>query len=451
MELTILAIDIGTTSMKVGIFKIVRNKIELVSEQSEPYSINTYNDGQFCDIEPVKWINALKKICLNIGEDKLKNIDLLSISGTTPGITFLDKELQVIYPAILMLDQRSRKEAASIIDLIGEKKLLEETGNLPVPGGCSLASILWIKNNHPDIFNRTRYFAHSNTFLGGWLTGNYKIDPSSASLTALYNTARNDFSWNKDIADTFSVNIKTLPDIIPSYETLGRLKKDLAIELGLKKRPHVIIGGNDAVLAALSAGVKSAGDIININGTCEITMVCLPRCIGSKNYNVRAHVIEGKWLTLHVLNAGGKAYEWFHSVFCSEMTIKDFFSVFVSKALNQSFAEQVNEEYIPYLMGSRYSLEPLTASFKNINIETTREDILRSVTKSLCKYQSKHIKEISKKIKIKNKIFVTGGCINDVIIEAKKKWMIDGKYVFKRQSSLKGAALLAKMFMERHK
>ncbi|MHC4171047.1 MAG: hypothetical protein ACYSWQ_29255 [Planctomycetota bacterium] len=90
-----------------------------------------------------------------------------------------------------------------------------------------------------------------------------------------------------------------LPEIVPAYESVGRVSKALSRELGLRKEPPVLIGGNDAVLAAFSLGIDEPGDIINVNGTCEITLVCLDKCLASANYNIRAHVLPDRWLTLH--------------------------------------------------------------------------------------------------------------------------------------------------------
>ena len=233
-----------------------------------------------------------------------------------------------------MLDQRSRREAADIIAAVGLDRLLAETANQPAAGGCSLASILWIREHEPEAFRRTACFGHSNTFIAKWLTGRFAIDPSSASLSALYNTVRNDLTWNRGIAAEVGLDPGVLPEVIPSQESAGRVRAELAAELGLTRRPPVIIGGNDAVLAAYDAGVREPGQVINVNGTCEITLVCLPKCHPSTEYNIRAHVLPGRWLTLYVMNAGGKAFEWFQQLFCSEMPFERFWSDFLPSALS---------------------------------------------------------------------------------------------------------------------
>ena len=201
---SILGVDIGTTSMKMAVFRPKGSTLTPVRQFSREYEVNIYNDGLFGDIEQGKWKQAFAAGCTAM-RDVITDVDIISLSGTTPGLTLMDKNGDALYPAILMLDQRSRSQARLIIETIGLDYLLKTTGNMPVAGGCSLASILWIKDNLPEVFDKTFMFGHSNTFLAHWLTGSFAIDPSSASLTALYNTVRNDLAWNENIASTFGI------------------------------------------------------------------------------------------------------------------------------------------------------------------------------------------------------------------------------------------------------
>lgn len=441
---TILAIDIGTTALKMGVYTTEGTPagLRLEKDFSRGYVINTYNDGLFGDIEPEKWCAAITEGCRSLAE-YMGEVDAVSLSGTTPGMTAMDSDGRAVYPAILMLDQRSRTEAASIIDRIGLDELLGVTANMPVAGGCSLASILWIRNHEPEAFAKAAVFGHSNTYVARWLTGEFAIDPSSASLTALYNTVANDLTWNTEIAKEFGLAESNLPALLPAHGSPGRVTEALAAELGLTRRPPVVIGGNDAVLAAYSAGITGPGDVINVNGTCEITLVCLPRCYPSKGYNIRAHVIPGRWLTLYVMNAGGKAFEWFRSVFCSEMGEREFFGTFLAGAIDAWLDRTSAVTYVPFLMGSRYSQLPLRAGFTGMSQETTREELAAALVRGLAEYQREHLKEIGLEVPLSDTIRVTGGAVDDAVLRAKRKWMRNCGYEYVEQSSLRGAAMLA--------
>ena len=323
------------------------------------------------------------------------------------------------------------------------------TGNMPVAGGCSLASILWLKEHEPQIYAKTALFGHSNTWFGGWLTGNYAIDPSSASLTALYNTVKNDYAWNTEIAGVFGISLDQLPPVIPASHTIGRVSGELSEKLGLTREPYVLIGGNDAVLAAWSAGINEPGEVINVNGTSEITLICLDRCLASPNYNVRVHVLPRRWLTLHVMNAGGTALEWFREVFCMDMNQRDYYERFLPTSVEEWLEKESSVQYVPYLLGSRYSLNPLKAEFKGLTRQTSRSEMLAAMVKGLYGYQGQHIQEIvNQGVAVRDEIILTGGAVSDILIQTKKKWMWESRYVLQEQSSLRGAAMLGEKFLE---
>lgn len=433
--------------MKLGVFQLTDGTLSLVEQFHQEYEVNIYNDGLFGDVEQDKWKQAFSAGCKALG-DIVAKVDVICLSGTTPGLTAMDKNGEALYPAILMLDQRSRRQAKLIIETIGMDYLLSNTANVPVAGGCSLASILWLKENAPEVFSQTHKFGHSNTYFARWLTGSFAIDPSSASLTALYNTVRNNLTWNEAIARAFGISLEQLPPIIPASQSVGRVRRPLARELGLTKEPAVLIGGNDAVLAAYSVGINTPGDIINVNGTCEITLVCLDRCLPSGNYNIRAHVLPNRWLTLHVLNAGGIALDWFRSVFCSELDARAFYDQFLPEAVDRWIDRESSVVYIPYLLGSRYSLEPLKAQLLGLTRQTTREEILAAIVRGLCEYQKAHLEEIGQSVFLGDTIQVTGGAVSPALIRAKSKWMRDCRYVLNEQSSMKGAAMLGQEYLE---
>ena len=443
----ILSVDIGTTAMKMGVFLEFQNNLNLLRQFSREYPINTYNDGLFSDIEQEKWQSAFAAGCKEMS-DFMPEIDVIAFSGTTPGLTAMDREGTALYPAILMLDQRSRPQAQRIIDSIGMQKLLNVTANMPVAGGSSLAGILWIKDNLPEIFNKTHVFGHSNTFMARWLSDKFAMDPSSASLTAMYNTVSNDRTWNKEILDTFGIEISRLPELIPAYHSTGRMRANLANQFGLSKEPPVVIGGNDAVLAAYSVGIRQPGEIFNINGTCEITMVCLPKCFPSRKYNIRTHVLPERWFSFYVMNAGGKALEWFKNLFCCEMTEEKFYMDFIPRAIDLWLNRESGVAYIPYLMGSRYSLEPLKAEFRGLTPETSREELLAALVRGLYEYQRENLKEVSIEMPLADEILVSGGAVNEALIRAKTRWMRNCSYRFETESSLKGAAMLGRKYLK---
>jgi sugar (pentulose or hexulose) kinase len=149
------------------------------------------------------------------------------------------------------------------------------------------------------------------------------------------------------------------------------------------------------------------------------------------------------------MNAQGKAFEWFKNLFCAEMPVDTFFKDFMPAAIDQWLSKTSGVGYVPYLMGSRCSLEALKAEFSGLTPETSRAEMLAAMVRGLCEYQREHLKEIALDVLLKNEILVSGGAVNPSLINAKKKWMRNCEYIFETESSLKGAALLGRRYLER--
>ncbi len=443
MSIKILAIDVGTTNFKMGIFN---ESLTMEEVYQQNYEVDIFNEEK-AEIDPEIWWQQLIKGCKSFGK-KLAEVDLVSFSVTTPGLVAMDEIGNALTKAILFLDQRSHSQALAIRTKIGEDKLLEKACNLPVSGGSSLSSILWIKENLPEVYKQTFKFGHTNTFLIHKLTGKWAIDPSTTSITGLYNTRDNDLSWNSEFLKELTLSEDQLPELFQSFQSVGQIDPEVAELTGLPSSCKVLCGGNDAVLSAFSAGINKPGDILHISGTCDIMMVCLDKPVGSAGYNIRSHILPGLWMTLFVLNTGGKSLDWFQSVFCSEMTDEQFYNEYIPKVIEDKIGKDV-PFYEPYLQGSRYSVQALKASFSGIDVNTSRDDFLISVLKGNNLYMSSHLSEVSEVVRLSSKIKLTGGAQNIRNMDlVKRKWIGDYQFEYIDQSSLQGAAMLGKIYFE---
>jgi len=282
----ILAIDVGTSALKIGVFG---PDLDKRCEAQRTYAPHIYDRGK-ADIEPAAWWEALRECCAECASG-LAGVGVVSLSVTTPGLTPMAADGTALAPAVLFLDGRSHDQSAAIRDLVGERRFLAETCNLPVSGGSSLSSILWFRDEQPEVWAAAAKFGHCNTYLVKRMTGHWAIDPSTVSITGLYNTARNDLTWNRAVLDLARIPDAKLPPLVHSHERVGRLLPAVAAELGLPDGCSVLCGGNDAVLAALSGGLTEPGDVNIISGTCDIANVCTDRPIASPAFNVRCHVV----------------------------------------------------------------------------------------------------------------------------------------------------------------
>ena len=78
----------------------------------------------------------------------------ISFGGQMHGLVILDKEDQVIRPAILWNDGRTWEENDYLNHVIGKERLSEYTANISFTG-FTAPKILWVKNKEPENFART--------------------------------------------------------------------------------------------------------------------------------------------------------------------------------------------------------------------------------------------------------------------------------------------------------
>jgi sugar (pentulose or hexulose) kinase len=446
----ILAVDVGTTGFKLAVFT---PELDELARFIRSYPINVY-DRVKADVDAEMWWNALKEGCTAVAEH-LHDVGVISFSVTTPGLTPMDEDGNAQGPGVLFFDGRSHRQSRAIRAKVGDDWFLEHACNLPVSGGSSLSSILWIRDEQPEIWERTAMFGHTNTYLIKRLTGEWAIDPSTTSITGLYNTRDNDLTWNTPVLEAAGIEPGRLPPLRHSHEAVGTVLPEVAAELGLPSDVQVLTGGNDAVLAALSGGVTENGEIISIIGTAEITYVCVDAPVASPNFNVRCHVVPDRWLTFFVLNAGGQGFEWFKSVFCSEMTDQEFYEDYLPGVLRDFFAQDDLEEaerhlpiYDPFLGGSRYSLSRLTGSFTGLDLESTRDEMLLAVVRGNAMYSGSHLEEVGSHVALGRRVIAAGtGSKIDALMTARRRWFGDYEFEYRDQSSLHGAALLGHRFL----
>ncbi|HUT63924.1 MAG TPA: hypothetical protein VMZ04_08200, partial [Anaerolineae bacterium] len=74
--------------------------------------------------------------------------------------------------------------------------------------------------------------------------------------------------------------------------------------------------------------------------------------------------------------------------------------------------------------------------------------MLAAMVRGLCEYQKAHLKEISLKVQLQPFIHITGRTVSQTMIRAKKTWMRDCDYHYEEESSMKGAAMLGRKYLE---
>ena len=431
----ILAIDVGTQSLRAC---VIDSELSLLERQQVPYTPQVISRDKVEIDAEILW-DALVQAC-----SKLKHRDrvkVITFSTLCPSLLPMDANGCALRPIILHLDRRSYSQAQWALRRVGEETFLNIAGNLPVPGGISATSMLWVRDHEPEIYAKKDIcFGHAVTFFLKRLTDRFLIDPSNASFTGLYDTVGYG-DWDARLYEPLEIDREKLPEVLMSTALAGELIAEASRALGLPKNIPVNVGANDTTCATVGAGVTEGGDIMNTSGTVEILVLCLDKPIVSKNHLLRTHAYPGRWLAMRTVGAGGASLEWFRNNFCKEMTKASFYNEYLKEVLAPN---QVPEaRFYPYLSGDRHRIKRKSGAFTRLTLNTNRDDLLLALAHGIISFQIESISEWKKQVKLSDEIYHVGGGASDAYTGYKQSMLQDFRFVQLGETTLAGAAKLA--------
>jgi len=349
-------------------------------------------------------------------------------------------------------DRRSIEQARLIMEQVGEEDLLSMAGNLPYPGSLSMTNMLWIKDHEPEVYKKTAFFGHTNTFLLHRLTGKWAFDPTNASYTGLYFT-NSCSGWNTNLARELKLDPGKLPPLVPSYEPAGYLTGEKARELGLPEGIPVVPGSGDSGAAALGAGVVGEGEILNSTGTVEVMVLSTGRPVPSPDYLIATHPLPNRWLIMNIIPSGGCALEWVRREMYRETDRDLFYSEVLPGLLAEpegdcrkesppetAASSPVRAE--PFFAGDRNSFEQRTASFSGLGLGSSRDDLLRATAEGILREMRRRYDFYLRHWKPVQRIHYTGGGAAPMM-SLRWRYFPGTVWIPVEHATLKGAAILA--------
>ena len=145
---------------------------------------------------PSEWWNAITKSVKRLLEKELvisEKIAAVAITGQWSGTVPVDEDGNTLINAIIWMDARGapfvQQIAEGIVNIEGyaPKKLfkwLQLTGGVPAHAGKdSIAHILYLKHEQPDIYQRTYKFLEPVDYIGLRLTGQMAASFNSICCT----------------------------------------------------------------------------------------------------------------------------------------------------------------------------------------------------------------------------------------------------------------------------
>ncbi len=340
----LVGIDVGTSGTKCVLFDLEGNALYSCTEE---YPMYQPHNG-WAEQNPEDWWNAAKTALSKVSENaKDGEIAGIGLSGQMHSLVLLDKDNNVIRPAILWCDQRTSAECEDIENIIGHDRLIEITANPALPG-FTASKIMWVKKNEPENFTKISHILLAKDYIRFKLTGEYATEVSDASGMQLLDVVNR--CWSKEVCEKLGVKSEWLAKVYESCEVTSRITPGIAKLTGLPEGTPVAGGGGDNACAAIGTGVCRDGKAFTTIGTSGVVFAHTSKPIIDPKGRIHTFcaAVPGEWHVMGVTQAAGLSLNWFRNNLAKEVSYAD-----IDKECEKLPIGCEKLIYLPYLMGER--------------------------------------------------------------------------------------------------
>jgi sugar (pentulose or hexulose) kinase len=454
----VIGVDIGTQSSKA---LLVGAGGQIVAQHSRGYQVDTPKP-LWAEQWPQVWFDAVRECireCVRqaaaapgFTAESVAAICISSLYGGS-GIP-VDAEMRPLHPCLIWMDRRANEEVAWIKQALDVERLRMLTGN-GIDSYYGYTKMLWIKNQRPEIWGKTRYFLPPNSYINYLLTGELAVDHSSAgNIGGVYDIVAR--RWCSETMAMLGIPLQMMPQrLLQSSDVVGGLLPQWAQEFGLPAGIPLMAGGVDAAVATLAAGAVKEGN--------HVAMIGTSMCWGYLNQHTDAshglismpHVFNGlqdNYIFGGAITAGASV-SWFREQFCQAEIAEAGRQQIDPHRLLEAQAAAIAAGcdgvlFLPYLMGERSPVWDAGASgaFVGLSLYHSRAHMYRAVLEGVT-FALKHNMEAGAKGArfLDERLVVVGGASHSDV------WMqmiadITGYAVYTIKENVEaalGAALLA--------
>jgi xylulokinase len=273
----VLAIDLGSGGPKVGVVDEQGNVLASAAERTR--TIFLPNGG--AEQDPHEWWRAIStaaKNAIHASQAPPESIQAVSCTTQWSVIVPVDQNGEALMNAVHWLDTRGALynqqvtrgfpsvEGYGLVKLI---KWVQRSGFPPTHSGVdALGHILFIKNEHPEIYARTHKFLEPMDYINLRLTGRM-----AGTLCTVYPMMLSDIRkpdlrqydpWALHLSD---VDPAKLPELLPVDGVVGTVLTSVAQDWGISPQAQVFCSANDNNTSAIGSGAVADYESVIILGT----------------------------------------------------------------------------------------------------------------------------------------------------------------------------------------
>ncbi|MGI9148241.1 MAG: xylulokinase [Chloroflexota bacterium] len=289
----LLAIDLGTSSVKVGVFG---GDGRLLNFARRGYALVRV-DGGVAEADPEQWwsstADALREAASSVD---LRTVRALCVGGQGPTLVLVDAEGRPVRTALSWMDARSAAHGTRLAELLGA----------PSAAFSLVPRLLWVAENEPRVIDRARWALGAWDFIAGRLAGGQIAAASSFS---------GDDVWRADLLASAGLsNCALIPPEVDSGVTYARTGGVWAAEAGLPSGIPIVGGMNDGHASIVGAAGSVVGRATDPGGAAGGLALCWHEAISANGVDCWAGLVPGTHIIGGAFVAGGRAMDWWADV-----------------------------------------------------------------------------------------------------------------------------------------
>ncbi len=281
----LLGYDIGSSSVKASLVNVDSGKCVASSFFPKTEAeIKAVQPG-WAEQDPDSWWSYLKSATHAVMTESgvaANDIAAIGISYQMHGLVCVDKNQQVLRPAIIWCDSRAVPYGQKAFETLGEATCLSHLLNSP--GNFTASKLAWVKEHEPEIYERIDKIMLPGDYIAMKMSGTICTTISGLSEGMLWNFKKNEVA--SLLMDYYGFDSKLIPEIKPTFSEQGRVNSWAAKVLGLKEGIPITYRAGDQPNNALSLNVFNPGEIASTAGTSGVVY----GVNGEVNYDPKSRV-----------------------------------------------------------------------------------------------------------------------------------------------------------------
>lgn len=376
-----IGLDVGTTGVKATV--ITAEGVGIASAYGE-YNLRFPKPG-WVEMRPSDVWTAAKMVLGKVCAAADEKIEAIATASFGEAAVLLDKNGETVCDSIFYTDARGADMLDELKRTVDPAALEMRTG-MPINYMYTLPKLMWLRKNRPETLERTGKMMLYGSYVEYMLTGETAIDASLASRSLMFDRER--LCWDGEVCEKFGIDPAWLPEFVPAGAIIGRVRPDVADEVGLSRDTVVVSGVHDQIAAALGCGALKHGDVADGIGSAECLIAPLPEspdyaAMFRGNICAEPHAAPGRCVALAFTNAAGAALKWYRDNFEPELrrecerTGENAYAV-----LNSRMSDEPSPLLmLPYLAGTGtpYMDGEATGMIAGLTLASTRMDIYRAI------------------------------------------------------------------------